>query len=369
MNALDDDEIGDVERNLLRNPSLREELELLRKEILPLTAVSREEFLPPLGLADRTCARIWTSVDHPHEQFVERKAASIYAGRFRMLDEILAVSPKADEFQISTVINFDHFPVSSPPSETPASPSTLSSSVDTIPNSSCVRMPGRQVPKTQADRRTDTVSRRSLPKVSGDMRPDVSQGGWRLADLVASVAVGILIAVIAFPAINFARHRTETMVTQSRLKEFGQAASFYTQLEGRTETENDAPTSSQSINLASSSWRKVDPNHLPLLQVSNDSPLGVGSSLGGSRSLFKTVSDRSPMIGEQQGRMIILGQEPQSSAESEKSYSALLTDVEKAIPVSNGSSVQPAYGQNVLFQDGHVFFRVLPIFQQPNADE
>ena len=304
MNALDDDEVGSVERELLRNPLLRGELDRLRAELLPLAVASREEYLPPLGLAERTCARIWASVDQPSRCFSDRNISTITLNRFRILDEILV-----PELSVQ---------------ESPVSESTVASSL------------------------------RSLPKITGDMRPGVSEGGWRLVDLVASVAIGVLIAVIAFPAINFAKQQTEKMVRQSRMREFGQNAGLFALLDGKSEDDAVQPS---CINLATSPWREVTPDRCRLL------PTGYGIPDG--TQLFQTVADRSPFIGERKGQTIFLGQNMAPALGT--SYSPLLVDVEKAISVSNGSLVQPAYGQNVLFQDGHIYFRVLPMFQ--NAGE
>jgi len=336
MDALNDAENDGVEHELLRNPLLREELTQLRKELGPLAVASREEYMPPLGLAERTCARIWAEVDRYNGNFTERNVPAITFNRFRILDEILTV-PSSYAFR----------PVAS------FSPACL------LESCSESHLPARTMESSPL--RSDE---HSLTTVSADMRPGVSENGWRLADLVASIAVGVLIAVVAFPAINFAKHRAETMIQQSRMKDFGQSVGLYALLDGTSDHDETVPS---GINLAAAAWREVNQDRLQLLQVANGSPLAVGSSPGSSPLLFKTVADRSPLLGERQGRMLFLGQE--AAPPSGKSYTSVLTDVEKAIPVSNGSNVQPAYGQNVLFQDGRVFFRVLPIFQKTDANE
>jgi hypothetical protein len=324
MGGLDDDEIADVERGLLRDASLREELARLQKELLPLDTVSREEHLPPMGLAERTCARIWAKVDQPAEDFVGRNVSLVRLNRFQMLDEILAGSPNL--LEDVAVDNIDS-QVSLPPSPQPA---------------------------------PSSPPKRSLPKFSGDSRPGVSESGWRMVDLIASVAVGILIAVIAFPAINYARQQTERMVRQMRMKEFSQAAGFFALTDTKTDDDISSPS---GLNLAAAAWREANPDNRQLLHVEGGAPLLAGPP----PSLFKQVSARPPQVGERQGQIIFLGQEAGPPPTFGKSYTSLLTDVDRAIPVSNGSLVQPAYGQNVLFQDGRIFFRVLPIFQ--NTDE
>ena len=307
INVLEGDEIENVRRELLRDPSLDTELGRLKKELSPLDVVCREEFLPPLGLAERTCARIWADIDQPIDTFGHRNLPMVTLNQFRILDEILEPVPVREPQPVISELPIPD--VSAPP--------------------------------------------RSLPRVSGDMRPGASEGGWRLVDLVASIAVGILIAVIAFPAINFAKHQTEKMVRQSRMKEFGQNAGFFALLDGKPEDDTMQPS---SVNLATSVWREVVPDQFQLLQIGNGSP--------DASKLFKTVSDRSPFLGERQGQTVSLGLE--STLGFGTSYSPLLVDVEKAVPVSNGSLVQPAYGQNILFQDGHIYFRVLPMFQNEN---
>ena len=281
---------------------------------MPISVASREEYLPPFGLAERTCAKIWASADQK-EDIVERNILRGPLNRLRILDTVLMSSSDSAERRISD-------PVS--PSVKPA-------------------------------------TRHPLPKVSGDTRPGIAQGGWRLVDLFASIAVGILIAVLAFPAINYAKSQTERMVRQMRMKEFGQSVGLYALLDGVPEDDVTLPS---GVNLAASAWREIDQDRLRLLQVASGSSPIVDSSPDGPLPFFRTASDDPPLIGEQNGRMISIGLETVSPFPFGTSYSSLWVDAEKAVPVYNGTLVQPAYGQNVLFQDGRVYFRVLPLFQE-----
>ncbi len=357
MDALEDDEVRAVEQELHRNPALRQELDALRKELIPLSTISRDVFAPPWGLAERTCAGLWTQIDRAaqHSETKAVPAAPFHSSspfsspippphrnRLKILGEIIAASPQ------------DADPVRA--AEPAVKMITGKAELETAPQHSTVsaHLPVSSIPPHR---------HRPLPTISGDTRPIGTSNGWRWADLIASVGIGVLVACIAFPAINYAKNRTQTLVTQSKLNEIGNKFSLYSQLEGRQADPDELETpQSRAVNLATANWEKVDPREKSLLALGSNSNVGVLTPAQQPATPFHYVVNQSSSVDENAGRTLFLGQAPTPSAG--KSCTTLFKDVERIIPVSNGSFVQPAYGQNILFVDGHIFFRVLPIFEK-----
>ncbi|MDR1141078.1 MAG: hypothetical protein LBL62_05240, partial [Planctomycetaceae bacterium] len=93
-NALEDDEIAYVERELLCQPALRTELAMLQKELSPLTYVY-ESVDPPYNLAQRTCRRLWKHLD-------QMKQNSDYANHLvpeTLLGSVITMTIPASHFK------------------------------------------------------------------------------------------------------------------------------------------------------------------------------------------------------------------------------------------------------------------------------
>lgn len=384
MNALEEDEISLVERELMRQPELRRELAELQKELSPLTFVY-ESVDPPKHLARRTCDKIWATVDR------EEKIGRCLVGSESPIQQIVSISitsKQVSSLPTLPVLSPSLSPVlSSKPSrlvsreKADASEESQTISVDETvrvenePQSSDRRLTRRKPGLTSPSR----SSRRAVAAPSEDATSQKKrERGRRLFDIALSVAIGILIAVMAFPAINFAKSRTRQLITQNKIKELNQSVGLYAPV-----SENGvSPASSEEsggINLAYSAWQEVKPMQAPILTVGNNSRLAVSSVPPpyasntfvlppSSRIYFSPVSNDAPVFNAPYGRDIVLGQAPNRQERVEidpgnLSYQTLLSYINSTAPAGNGATLQTAFGQNVLFQNNRIFVRVLPVFQ------
>lgn len=367
LNALEEDEIAHVERELLRRPELRPELAAIQKELATLTS-AYDSVKPPRNLARRTCDRIWARVDREDKigRFMDfqelpppiislslpdtsrsliASKQSIENNRNEVLEEIVAVSPRLS----------DHS----------AKAPSMISSVDDHPkmeNATDRRLVKRA--NSQSPKKKQHVP--STPK-------DRINGRKRWTDLLASVGIGILVAIIAFPAVNFAKNRVQHIVTQNKIKKINQSVRMLA-ISG----EDEAPETNEQIggvNLAYSGWQEFDPDRLALLlgekseTPSDSSDLIQQDVFPSSLVSLQPVSGNTPILTERQGRDIVLGQSPDPLEENGMnprhfSYQTLISNVNH-VPNSfeNGPTVQTASGQNILFHNGRIFFRILPVFQ------
>lgn len=420
MNALDEDELAQIERELLRQPQMRRELAELQEELSPLSFVY-ESVDPPEDLAQRTCDRIWAAVDK-EQQFSDCLAAPVIPDRIvamtipihnnrptprhtsvppqdikegeaarpepvAVLDEIKSVSgsvsmPLAD-VPVDAVVHsckdeslrqMDSVQISS-----------LQTSVSPLPAKRLRRLASSQ--SANAESMSKSVAkhenrRRSAGRRNAFDRETAGKSDKRhWGNVLNSVGLGILLALIAFPAVNYARNQTRTIVTQHKIKELSQGAGVYAaHLQGQPNSE--IVEASQGINLAKSDWQEVIPSRIPILSIGNQSQIHLVSTQNslqsGSQSGMPLFSDAIPhldLVGvslKDVDRQIILGQEPDPSEQIELdprslAYQTLLSSVGQTVSFNETNSapaVQSAYGQNILFQNGRVFFRVLPVFDK-----
>ncbi|MDR2704758.1 MAG: hypothetical protein LBC02_03165 [Planctomycetaceae bacterium] len=387
MNALEDDEIAHVEQNLLCQPALRTELATLQKELSPLTYVY-ESVDPPHHLAERTCTRIWEHLDRTEQKekyFHEMPLGSVFSMTIPTShsdDDSVLVNHSAvnnsvvNRSVIDTEPSGDH---RSDVSKVLEKILTVSACQPTIPattedseHSNSKRLI-RRSPRSR--KHSDS---REYSEVS---TPNPVKKNRRWFDFSMSIAAGILIAVIAFPVINYVKNQTQDYLTQSKIHEINKSIDHYTQLQGRPES--PAPTENSSpINLTQSGWQELKPTQFPVMltETANSSPNSTPvksvpidlSQIQLAPSLLKSVSQNSkPFVAsDSQGRDIILGQTGTNHSITELFPldphefidQTLISEVNQIVPNSDGTTVQTAYGQNVLFQNGRIFFRVLPVF-------
>lgn len=374
LNALEEDETAHIERELLRRPELRSELADLQKKLAPL-ASALDTAEPPRNLARRTCDRIWARVDReekfgrfidfqePKPQIISLSLPEssgpfiaskqpIEKNRNEALEEIVALSPRLPERRL--------------PEHSAKSPSMTSFAAERPETDNTM---DRRLVK-RANSRPFRQERHVAPDSSGPKRR--SSGRKRWADLLTSVGIGILIAIIAFPAINFAKNRVRHIVTQKKLKQINQSIPMLA-LSGEGEVpETERETG--GVNLAYSGWQEFDPDRLSLLLgEKNEAPSASQTEIredvfSSPLIALQPVSGNASILTERQGRDIVLGQAPDPLEETgidprHFSYQTLISNVNH-VPHSftNGSTVQTASGQNILFHNGRIFFRILPVF-------
>lgn len=363
MNALEDDEISSVERELLRQPKLRTELATLQKELSPLDLLY-EPVEPPRDLARRTCDRIWTSVER------EEKVGRSFPIAPELPTQIVSISIKSKKLSPHTQSETWRDSVIRPFEETAQLDSsldeivTVSPALENEPRSDREKTDSRRLVRrvTQLSRRNE---RRPLAEKKEEQSLKTKGKHKRAVDLLASVAVGIMIAVVAFPALNFAKNRTHYLVKQNKIKEINRGVELYAQLQG-ADTATAAPEQPQSVNLARSGWQEVHAVQAPILTVAGENRVDLSSP---ATTFFQPVSSGAAPLTtyDNAGRDIFLGQAPGNPVKIDPkslAHQTLLADVHGADPLYDSSTVQTAFGQNVLFHNGRVFFRVLPVFSQ-----
>ena len=358
MNALEDDEISHVERELLRQPTLRAELAALQQELSPLNAVY-ESVAPPPNLARRTCDKIWAAVER-EEQMGQSFTKATEVG------PIISLSLPEPHFNGQSSAQRGLPEHSQAVEELVAASSHLPESV-----------PKRLV------RRSEKKGHRSIfpkkRKMSNSSVPSTKRGRW--IDVFTSVGVGILIAVIVFPVINYSKNQAQSYFTQNKLRKINQNVGRYEQIQGAV-AQVEASEPANQLNLAHFGWQELKPDQIPFLVVNNDSntldpQLGIASSIESDPLPFAMenltpVSGLDSLIADgNSDHNIILGQVGQDSfigsalglADSPVGLSnqTLYSNVGQILPVAAGSTLQTAYGQNVLFHNGRIFIRRVPV--------
>ncbi len=322
---------------MLRQPALRTELATLQQELAPLNAVFESSEYgtvePPKHLAKRTCDSIWAKMD--------REELRVF-----------------DENEDKTVV-------------CPSSSSPFLSHDATAEVASFISHEGVSVSK-RLMRRYEKKERKSIlgrKKVSASNSPG---GRWRI-DLIASVAVGILMAVIAFPTVNYVKNRATNFITQSKVHEINQRIDRFAELQsGFAPTTANADEKTAPFDLSQLVWQELKPDQFPLFVVSDPSPsLLQELATDSAFSLISEVDNLLPGAAQTQGTIdtseqdggIFLGQARQDSYFSPPFTlsSVSLQDVGQILPVPGNSPLRTVYGQNVLFRNGKVFIRQMPI--------
>jgi hypothetical protein len=420
MNALENDEIASIERELLRQPELRTELATLQKELSPLTSLD-ESVEPPCRLAKRTCDRIWAQLD-------QKNCPNRFPNSASVTNPVLAMSfetasencQNAMENTVSNPAVLEKVPVFSPQASSHAPQELLSEEyphkrlIRRIPNSysssnnisdvhstiSNTAMKSHSHSDTTVDVPSDpdSVSDSGFVSVTDSSSKSVYSGKvaglitglvrsrrWFDANVVASVAIGILIAIIAFPMINYAKKRIERHFTWGTIHEINKSVDHYTQIQVGTREETPAnqqtysSIKSQPVNLAESDWQELKPTEFPSLLIDSlgnavetsalyPAPVDMYPNLLKSVSINSTPGSFHSSSFQNQSPDIILGQANSSDFTLETAPYEIheFTD-RKFIPdvdilIFGGSALQTAYGQNVLFQNGRIFVRILPVF-------
>lgn len=417
MNALEADEIARIERELLRQPRLRSELAELQEELSPLTYVY-ESVDPPKDLAKRTCKRVWDLID-------KEERVGDFLSAPTVPDRIVSLSIPADSISadVSPEEPQEMPPMTSPRLVNKASEINPMRTLDTPPRSlphvelleelksvsgvagtedSAVRPASspatsqttgsrlvRRVP-TSAGKRSISSQKSAFPSVSSAPLPNDSltvspqqKKHKRLADILISISIGILIAIIAFPAVNFAKNQAQSIVTQNKINEISQSAGVFAAHLPKEDQDTNPVEEPKGINLAQSGWQEVVPNQVPLLNVGSNSRIDISPSLSSQHRLPNHFSNQilpsapaslSNTSAAQNNNGLFLGQSPEQLEQVEidpksMAYQTLISSVGQTVSLDGASqqipSVQTAFGQNVLFQNGRVFFRILPVFE-PN---
>jgi cell division protein FtsL len=334
---------------------------------------------PPHNLAKRTCTRIWEHIDRIEQKekyFPEMPLGSVISMTIpasRSDNDLVAVNRSTVNHSVVNRSVTEHSKDNNclDVSEVLEKILTVSACQPPIPATSEHSNSKRLIRRFPRSRKHSEVS----PE-----KPVKKNRRW--FDFSISIAVGVLIAVIAFPVINYVKNQTQNYLTQSKIHEINKSIDHYTQLQGKPESPTPIDNSSP-INLTQSGWQELKPAQFPemLTETPNHSsfnsspvksiPIDV-SLFQSTPSLLKSVSQNSkPVVSsDSSNRDIILGQTGNNYSATEFFPldphefidQTLISEVNQIVPNSDGTTVQTAYGQNVLFQNGRIFFRVLPVF-------
>ncbi|MDR2117137.1 MAG: hypothetical protein LBP87_12225 [Planctomycetaceae bacterium] len=385
MNVLEDDEISYVERELLCQPDVRSELATLQKELSPLTYVY-ESVDPPYNLAQRTCRQIWKHLDrikqnHNYNNDSVDSVSEIPLGTIIAM-AISASHQNNDLVNDWVAVNHSNINSSVPDasvnncSEIPEKILTVFPSQTAIPatistkNSQSAKNP--QLTENSTGKRLIRRSPRYREHSAVSPQKTIRKNR-RWFDISISIAVGILIALIMFPVVNYVRNQTQNYFTQSKIHEINKSIDHYTQLQ--TQTGKATPSANSSpIDLTQSDWQELKPAQLPVMLASETAhSSGNSTPIEIFPGLLKSVSQNSAPFdfsSDSQGRDIILGQTRTDNLATETFPPdthelidrTLISEINPLNSNFDGSTVQTAYGQNVLFHNGRIFFRILPVF-------
>ena len=165
--------------------------------------------------------------------------------------------------------------------------------------------------------------------------------------LIASISVGIIIAFLLFPVIRFAERSTRSHVAEGLSSEISRRIGAYEQIHrSQVPPVTDVPP----LNLALSSWQEILPLDTDAL------PLSPCDSLHSPCPWVLSFTAE--------------GMEPHSiQATASTSYSVpfgcmfsdMLSDQVVLVTPKQEVSLRSAFGQAILFRDGRIFSRVLPM--------
>ena len=309
LNALDDREVAQVERELARQPHLRSELAILQRDLSPLNYMG-DPVEPPPQLASRTCAKIWDTLDNDEQD------CPIDSGTF--LDSAF------------------YSPESVLPTHFLARTSDSSDEIESVPT---------KIPK----------------KIEIDNKENVPRSSHWIS-LVASVSVGIIIAFFLFPMIEYTKRSTRSYVTESWMSEINRRVDQYEQIHSN---QNNIPQIEEifPFNLALSGWQELYSETLMSLPFLPTKPAISFKDM--------IVQVENTPHKKQISNEIFRGQERYLLPDFDKENKSIPLDT-NGIPnhmllltPGQENSVRSAFGQDILLKDGRIFFRILPNAEPP----
>jgi hypothetical protein len=159
--------------------------------------------------------------------------------------------------------------------------------------------------------------------------------------LIASVSVGIVIAIFVFPVIELVKRSTRSYVTENLSSELNRRLDQYEQI-----NQGNVPSEvMQPLNLALSGWVELPSTVL----LANNERTGVSPPVSSHQLIFHGETHLHPLTvdAEDLGESIPLD------------TSSISEDILHIIP-GQEEVVRSAYGQYFLFKNGRTFIRELP---------
>jgi len=256
---------------------------------------------PPTALASRTCAKIWETLDNEKNNCAPN--SSIFTDSAFFSPE--SILPHAFWLQTSE------------------------------PDSSESGEGERKIPK-------------AIKKIESEDDEEVPPRSSHWLGLIASISVGMVIAVFLFPMLEFAKRSTRSYVTKNWMTEINRRVDQYEQIHGNTSRSEEL----QPLNLALSGWQELSsdvsaPSLLPPLAPFGNAPDGV-------QIVNETFREQQPLPWSDLSDL--RGVNDPTLLETPGLSEHLLLSMPRGLE----GTARSAYGRDVLIKDGRVFFRVLP---------
>ena len=338
-----------MKRELSRDPCLRAELATLQREIAPLDHLS-DSVKPPPGLARRTCANIWKTLNQQEPE--EREPEEQERGE-KECEENREGAEEQDCLPNSGIFMDSAF--FAPESILPSSFLLQTSEhEDTETKEPVFKKLEHKVSRTTRSATTRSRGRFDIEEEEDDP-PRPSRIG-----LVASVSVGIVIACFLFPLIRYAERSTRSYVTDSWRSEINRRVGQYEQIYGSSIAAppiagstpyNFVPHNLAPYNLAQGDWQEVrleDDSFAPedfMPEWNSDGVLAAKRDTSTLDVHARKSQEYIPL-----GINTYKGDSPNS----------LDADPILLITSGQGGAVRLASGQALRFYDGRFFSRVLP---------
>ena len=270
---------------------------------------------PPPKLASQTCAKIWATIDSEEHN----------------------CAPNSGTFLDSAFF----------------SPETF--------------LPDSYLLSSSEQKEANTDVPKAAPVVESNDESPQKSSHW--IGLVASVSVGIVVAVFLFPMIEFVKRSTQFYVAESWETEIHRRVGQYEQIhtsQGNATNSDELPP----YNLASSNWQELNVGIFALTNIIRyqwgvvDSNIHAQTLFGIAMNpdllpcWFDTMEHNNSILSSGSGHL----------QEWDRLVSSDVTVMADSMLLSmpdNYISVRSAFGQNILLRDSRVFFRVLPIAETP----
>lgn len=229
LGALEPQESAKVDEELHTNVALREDLAAICREISPINEIV-DDHEPPVGLASRTCHKIWTEIDSEQKSLIDNALTDLPISRKnRRITVVLSQNEKPQEevsllqphFSIqdeteSHDLNTDAvIPLSQAlqvgTSGKPRKPNEILRRVDSAANTS------KEPHLYYAD--SMEIVKRHPPKYYGrEKKGEKVVTPWTVRDVFASLMVGLTAAVVIFPLIQMGLGSFRDMIIQKKLE-------------------------------------------------------------------------------------------------------------------------------------------------------
>jgi len=345
LDALDDNERESLERRLIREPDLREELAAARRKLMPLSEAV-VDFEPPPGLAERTC------------RFVSQERGP----------RLAALPPLAPRFQ----------------------PEDFGEPIPTVggdfeSDGQGLLQPGKSLHHIGLLPVPSSVDDSFDRRRSRTMSEERSSGDWisrfRLVDVATTAAIVMLAAMLIFPAVSESRFDARVLACGDKLRDLGVAMTQYSRGNDgyfpRVASEGKLATAGIYASRLSEAGLIHDASQLtcpgtsqPIRHAVNRIPTTAQLQAMPEDQLADARSEMGDIFGYTIGHMedgqyrdtkdlgrahfALMSDSPTGLSTTDTSTAEISGDVSSDLGI--GSSNHGGRGQNVLFEDGRVDF-------------